>query len=371
MAIRLGELAQMVAGTCIGDSQVELSGAATLSDAQAGDVTFIDSPQRMLLLGDVRASALLAPRSMEESLVTWRRIPIILVDDILSAFAAVVMYFRPPPEIERCGQSPQAIISPRAAIAANVDIHPGAFVAEDVEIAAGCVIHSGVRILPGCRIAQDVTIYPNAVLYEGTLVGPRCTIHAGAVLGAHGFGYRPVNGRHERGLQLGNVVLGADVDIGAGTTIDRGTYGPTRIGEGTKIDNQVMIGHNCRVGKHNLICAQAGIAGSSTTGDYVVVAGQAGIRDHVTIGDRAVLGGKCGVTNDVAPDEQVLGAPALPIKLQKLIFAAQSKLPEMRREFKALEKEVARLAEQLQPALPLPANRGGATPPSDQHDAAA
>ena len=171
-------------------------------------------------------------------------------------------------------------------------------------IGDGSTIHSGVHIMAGSQIGEDVTIFPNAVLYENTIVGPRCLIHANAVLGAYGFGYGFVDGRHVLSAQLGNVVLGADVEIGAGTTIDRGTYGPTVIGEGTKIDDLVMVAHNCRIGRHNMLCSQVGIAGSTTTGDYVVMAGQVGVRDHVHIGDRAVLGAMAGVTNDV-PD----GAP--------------------------------------------------------------
>ena len=144
--------------------------------------------------------------------------------------------------------------------------------------------------MAGSQIGEEVTIFPNAVLYENTVVGPRCLIHANAVLGAYGFGYGFADGRHVLSAQLGNVVLGADVEIGAGSTIDRGTYGPTSIGEGTKIDDLVMVAHNCRIGRHNMLCSQVGIAGSTTTGDYVVMAGQVGVRDHVHIGDRAGAG---------------------------------------------------------------------------------
>jgi UDP-3-O-[3-hydroxymyristoyl] glucosamine N-acyltransferase len=190
-------------------------------------------------------------------------------------------------------------------------------------------------------------------------------IHAGAVLGAYGFGYKTVGGRHQLSAQLGWVELGADVDVGAGTTIDRGTYGPTRIGEGTKIDNQVMIAHNCRIGRHNLICSQAGVAGSCTTGDYVVLAGQVGVRDHVHIGDRAVVGAKGGVSGDVPAGEIYLGIPATPEREQKLKQAALSKLPEMRRQLKELERTVSRLAGPLEPAgpvLPHPATQDSVPP---------
>jgi UDP-3-O-[3-hydroxymyristoyl] glucosamine N-acyltransferase (EC 2.3.1.-) len=143
--------------------------------------------------------------------------------------------------------------------------------------------------------------------------------------------------------QLGWVEIGAHVDIGANTTIDRGAYGPTRIGEGTKIDDQVMIAHNCQIGRHNLICSQVGIAGSTRTGDYVVIAGQVGIRDHVVIGDGALITAMAGITNDVPAGAQMMGIPATPVKDQRLKQAALSKLPEMRKQLKQLAQQVERL----------------------------
>ena len=232
----------------------------------------------------------------------------------------------------------------------DVVVHPGATIGDDVTIGARTVIHSGVRLLNGCRIGSDVTIYPNAVLYEGTLVGNRVIVHAGAVIGAYGFGYETVEGLHKRSAQLGNVEIGDDVEIGANTTIDRGTYGPTRIGEGTKIDNLVMIAHNCAIGRHNLICSQVGIAGSCTTGDYVVMAGQVGLRDHLTIGNRAVLGAKAGVMNDIPDGAVFVGIPATPEREQRVKQAAWARLPEMRKEFLALQKQLANLVARVDEA---------------------
>src|SRR5262249_12719785 len=158
----------------------------------------------------------------------------------------------------------------------------------------------------------DVTVYPNAVLYDDTVVGNRVTIHSNAVLGADGFGYRPHGGRHVKVPQLGHVEVGDDVEIGAGTMIDRGTFQATRVGDGTKIDNLVQTGHNGRIGRHNLLVSQIGMAGSSSTGDYVVIAGQVGIVDHIHIGDRAMIGGQAGVTKDVPAGQHMLGSPATP-----------------------------------------------------------
>ncbi len=191
------------------------------------------------------------------------------------------------------------------------------------------------------------------MLYENTVVGPRCLIHAGAVLGAYGFGYELVDGRHQLSAQLGNVELGPDVEIGAGTTIDRGTYGATVVGEGTKIDNLVMIAHNCRIGRHNMLCSQVGIAGSTTTGDYVVMAGQVGVRDHVHVGKGAVLGAMAGVINNVPDGSRMIGIPATPEREQKIKQAVMTRLPEMRQQLKRLQAAVAKLlAERGAPGLP-------------------
>jgi UDP-3-O-[3-hydroxymyristoyl] glucosamine N-acyltransferase len=172
-------------------------------------------------------------------------------------------------------------------------------------------------------------------------------IHAGAVLGAYGFGYRFEGGRHQLAAQLGNVVIESHVEIGACTTIDRGTYGATRIREGTKLDNQVMIGHNCQIGRHNLLCSHVGIAGSTTTGDYVVMAGQVGVRDHVHIGDGVQLGAQAGVRTDLPAGGKYVGSPAVPAREAKELYRQQQKLPEIRRQVRDLAKTIEELQRRL------------------------
>ncbi len=343
MKTTLLELARLVDGHLVGDGDLVVCGAAPLSEAGPGQITMIDRPERWATLTETRATAAVTPRS-----VAPNGLPVIQVDDVHQAFALIVARFRPPRPKKRTGISPLAAVSATARIAPGVDIHPFVTIGDDVEIGEGTTIHAGVHIMDGCKIADHVTIYPNAVLYENTVVGPRCIIHAGAVLGAFGFGYDCCSGSHRLSPQLGNVIIGADVEIGAGTTIDRGTYGPTTVGEGTKIDNQVMIAHNCSIGRHNMICAQVGIAGSTSTGDYVVMAGQVGVRDHVHIGTRAVLGAMAGVMNDVPADARVVGIPATPEREQMIKQAALSKLPEMRRQLKQLQATVAHLAETIE-----------------------
>lgn len=343
MNTHLGEIAALVGGNLHGDSRMPISGAAILRDAAEGDITLADRHHAGQLI-DSRASAVLVPPDFFPN-----GKPYVTVTDVHASFAKVVEHFRPQSHHHRLGISVAAQVGKTAHIGPQVVVHPGAFVGEGVSIGAGTVIHPGVRVLDGCRIGENVVLFPNVVLYENTVLGDRVTIHAGAVIGAYGFGYHTINGRHERGAQLGNVEIGDDVEIGANTTIDRGTYGPTSIGSGTKIDNLVMIAHNCRIGRHNLICSQVGIAGSCMTEDYVVLAGQVGLRDHVHIGSGVMLGAQSGVMHDIKKAGAWLGSPAKPEREQLVEFVAISKLPALRKEFVALRKQVAELAARLEP----------------------
>lgn len=342
MSTTLGKLAELIGGRLVGDPGLPISGAATLDSASAGDISFVDDTR---LLDRVQVSPAAAMVVADEFPAIDR--PAIFVDDPREAFARIVMSFRPPVEMPDVGVSPAARIDPTAQLEEGVQIHAGAVIGPNVRIGRGSVIHSNVAIMPGCEVGSDVILFPNVVLYEGTVIGDRCLIHAGAVIGAYGFGYDTVQGRHDRGPQLGYVLIESDVEIGACTTIDRGTYGSTVVGEGTKIDNQVMIAHNCQIGRHNLICSQVGVAGSSSSGDYVVMAGQVGVPDHVRIGNRAVLGAKAGIMRDVPDDTTVLGIPATPERDQMAKQAAFARLPEMRKQLRKLQRVVDQIAASL------------------------
>jgi UDP-3-O-[3-hydroxymyristoyl] glucosamine N-acyltransferase len=343
----LGQLAELVGGRLHGERSVEIAAAAVLSEVASGEITFIDQPERLKQLASTQASAVVAPERISEQ---WTgggdapaRFPAIFVPDVHAAFATIVSHFRPSRTRLAVGVDPRAIISPSARWGNGVNIHAGATIGDDCQIGNGANLLPGAHVMPGCTIGDDVLIGPGVVLYENTIIGDRSILHGGVVIGAHGFGYTFVGGRHVQSAQLGYVRIGSDVEIGAGTTIDRGTYGATTIGDGTKIDNLVQIAHNCHIGKHNIICAQVGIAGSTSTGDYVVIGGQAGLRDHVHIGNGARLGAMCGITNDVPDGAAMLGIPATPEREQKLKLAALAKLPEMRQEFKAFRRELAAL----------------------------
>jgi len=347
MSTPLADLAELVNGRLEGEPTTPISGAATLEVVEAGQITLADNLARARLLNESpAAAAIVSVEVLREGKTTIDK-PTILVDDVHDAFTRVVTHFRPVRTSSRSGISSQAIISSTAQLADDVEVHPLATLGDDVVVGRGSTIHSGVHIMAGCVIGSGVEIYPNAVLYENTIVGDRSILHAGVVLGAFGFGYRESEGKHQLSAQLGYVQLGAEVEIGAGSTVDRGTYGPTVIGEGTKIDNLVQVGHNCRLGKHNLVCAQVGIGGSASLGDHVVLAGQAGVRDHVEIGHKAVICSKAGVSFPVGDGEVMLGQPAIPLHRQKLQMVATSKLPEMRKEFRKLQRQIKELQQQL------------------------
>jgi UDP-3-O-[3-hydroxymyristoyl] glucosamine N-acyltransferase len=339
MAATLSDLARLAEGDLTGDAHLKITGAATIRDAKPGEITLADCTKLLEQLPDSQASAVIVSRD-----ATVEGIPSIAVDDVHEAFAKVVRHFCPPRRQRRIGISPLAHVSPLAIVGDDVDIHPGASVDEDVVIGNGSTIHAGAHIMAGCRLGDRVTLFPGAVLYENTVVGHRCIIHANAVVGAYGFGYETTDGRHVLSEQLGFVIIGDDVEIGACSTVDRGTYGPTTIGDGTKIDNQVMVAHNCRIGRHNMLCSQVGVAGSVTTGDYVVMAGQVGIRDHVDIGNQAVLGAKAGVMGSVPDGETYVGIPATPWPEQRQKQVLWARLPEMRKQLRQLQKTVDQLA---------------------------
>ncbi len=256
MAMKLAELAELVSGRLTGDGQLLISGAATLQEVHEQQITLADRANLIEVLNRSRASAAIVPECVIAEGNRPAEKPYICVADARMAFARIVYEFSPRRGRSRTGISPQALISPTAILEPDIEVRAGAVIEDDVHIGARSVIHAGVVLMAGCQIGDDVTIYPGAVLYPDTIVGSRTTIHANAVIGADGFGFTQQDGQHVLSPQLGIVEIGADVVVGANSTIDRGTYSATRVGDGTKIDNLVMIGHNCQIGRHNLLCAR-------------------------------------------------------------------------------------------------------------------
>jgi UDP-3-O-[3-hydroxymyristoyl] glucosamine N-acyltransferase len=335
VTITLRDLAELVQGQLCGDGGLVIRAARPLSEADPGSITFIEDEKHAQQLNQCRAAAVVAPTGLATD--GWN---VLHVTDPVAAFVTIVRHLHGRPEPPAHGIDPQASIHPTVRIGEGSSVYPFASIGEGSTVGVRCRIHSGVVLGRFCTIGDDVTLHPNAVLYDGTVLGDRVVVHANAVLGADGFGYRFQGGRHVKVPQLGHVEIGSDVEIGACTTIDRGTFQATRVGDGTKIDNLVMVAHNCQIGRHNLFVSQMGIAGSSSTGDYVVVAGQAGIVDHVRIGEGAMVGAQAGVTKEVPAGQRVLGSPATPEREQKRILMTLEKLPEIRRDVRRLKQQL-------------------------------
>lgn len=335
LATPLRALAELVGGELVGMGERVIHAALPVREAGPNDITFLENEKFIGQLESSSAGAALVPPN-----VTLANKNQIRVLDPLTAFVAIVNHFRPRSEEPPAGIDRHAVVHHSATIGRNASIQPFAVVGAGCVIGDRCRIHSGVVLGRNCRVGDDVTLYPHVTLYDNTILGHRVIIHAHAVIGADGFGYRFQNAKHVKVPQLGWVEIGDDVEIGANTTIDRGTFSATRIGTGTKIDNLVMIAHNCQVGKHNIFVSQMGMAGSSSTGDYVIIAGQVGVVEHVHIGDRSVIGGQAAVTKDVPPDSRMLGSPATDAKEQMRILKSLQHLPEWRKELKSVQDKL-------------------------------
>jgi len=345
----LEQLAARVSGEILGNSRLEIRGAASLSKAGPHDISFAGDEANLRALAAAEAGACLVARSQRDAVARPDIKPaIVLVDDPLDAFVAVLSQFRPQAARREIGISAGAHIHPTAVIGRDCNIYPGATIDAEAEIESGCDVYPGVYVGRNCRIGENCVLYPNAVLYADVVLGNRVIIHAGAVLGADGFGYRFRNGGFEKIPQQGWVEIHDDCEIGANATIDRGMIGPTIIGAGTKLDNLVMIGHNCELGKHNAFASQVGLAGSVTTGDYVRCAGQVGVADHVHLGKGSTLGAKAGIHKDIPAGETYIGYPARPEQEQLRIVMATAKVPDMRKQIRELESRLTSLIRQVE-----------------------
>jgi UDP-3-O-[3-hydroxymyristoyl] glucosamine N-acyltransferase len=346
--MKVGTVASRLGGDVLGDAERELTDVGALQEAGGSQLSYAASDKQVRTLGQTRAGAVLLARSLVAQAPKDLTTTLIAVDDPQTAFVQIMLEFRPQAPRPQIGISPRAVISPTALIGPDCNIHPGAVIGDDVVLGAGCDIHSGAVIAAGCRIGDHVTIHPSAVLYHHVQVGNRVIIHATAVIGADGFGYRFADGRFTHLPHTGTVHLEDDVEIGAGTTVDRAMIGATVIGAGTKIDNQVMIAHNCRIGKHNAFASQVGFAGSASTGDYVRCGGQVGVADHAHIGTGSSVGAMAGVSGVIPDGERYHGIPARPEREAMKAHMAIGKLPEMRIQLRELDATVKKLQAELE-----------------------
>jgi len=325
-----------------------ITDAAAIESAQPDCVTFVLDESHVSRLQSCHAGAVILNAKIASGIHPSAETSLIVVADPHAAFQTILPLFRKIRGRPERGISPQAHVSDSAVIAPDCYVGPGATIGDEVHLGPGCDIHPGAVISAGCHLGQNVTVYPNAVLYPDVKVGDRVIIHSGAVLGADGFGYRFAEGRFIKIPQLGSVEIHDDVEIGACTTIDRGAIGPTIVGRGTKLDNLIMIAHNCELGQHNVFASQVGLAGSCSTGDYVRLGGQVGVKDHVRLNSGCMVGAKGGVHKDVPEGEIWIGYPASPEAEQKRLVFSLKRVPEMRDDVRTLKTQVAALMKQLE-----------------------
>jgi UDP-3-O-[3-hydroxymyristoyl] glucosamine N-acyltransferase len=319
-AVSLGEIVDLAGGEFAGDRSRMVSAVAPLASANGDQLSFLSNRKYAAELEATRAGAILVPKNLEGNDDRWIR-----VDDPYFAFARIMTRWfsnRPRPK----GISPKAVVAASAKLGDNVALGHFAIIGDEVVIGNNVTIFHGVSIEAGSVIGDDCLIYPNVVIYDGTQIGRRCIIHSGVVIGSDGYGFATHGGKHHKIPQIGIVRIEDDVEIGAGSTIDRAALGETVIGEGTKIDNLVQIGHNVKIGKHCLLVSQVGIAGSTELGDYVAVAGQSGFSGHLKIGNRVQVAAKSAVLADVPDDAKVMGSPAVPFTEFARRHAALKKL---------------------------------------------
>lgn len=338
----VGELAEVVKGRVYGDPKTVIRGIAAIEDARTGDITFAESARFLQNAAQSPASAIIAPESVDESADGGATKTMIRVANPRLAFAQLLDLFAPEQYAER-GIHPSVITGSDFRHGQNVSIGANCVLGENVRLGDNVTLHPLVYLGDDVEIGDNTVVHPNVSLLRGTVVGANCVLHSGVVLGADGFGYLTLGGKHRKVPQIGNVAIGDDVEIGANVTIDRARTGTTRVGRGTKIDNLVHIGHNCEIGEDCLIVAQVGLAGGVEVGSHVIIAGQSGVKEQVKIGPGVVIGAQTGVMGDVPAGAFVSGYGARPHKEVLRTQAAMAQLPDLLKKVREMEKRLKEL----------------------------
>jgi UDP-3-O-[3-hydroxymyristoyl] glucosamine N-acyltransferase len=330
------ELADAIGAILEGDGTLEVSGVAAPERAASRDLIYVDSAKHV---ERAAASAALCVIAAEELRLPKKTVLRSTHPKLAFSKAAMLILDRAP---IASGIHPTAIVAPLARVAASASIGPYAVIGEDAHIGAGTQIGAHCVIGAGCWIGENCRVHPRVTLYHHVRIGHRVEIHSGAVIGADGFGYAFGEGKHWKFPQAGIVEIGDDTEIGANTTIDRGSLDDTRIAEGVKLDNLVHIGHNCQIGAHTVVAAQVGFSGSCTAGRNVVIGGQAGFGERCKLEDGAVIGGQSGVLGGktIRGGQAVWGTPARSLEKFKEQYAVYGRLPEWSARIKDLEAKV-------------------------------
>jgi UDP-3-O-[3-hydroxymyristoyl] glucosamine N-acyltransferase len=334
MTFTAANIAKHVQGEVLGDASAPLAGFAPADTARSGDLTFAENETWFQRAEQSAASAILVPAGFSSTKKT-----LIRVANARVAFAKVLPLFFPERKFSP-GVHPTAVVAASAQVDPTAHLGPNCVVDERAKVGPRCVIEAGTYVGPDCQLGEETHLFPNVTLYASTQVGARVRIHSSTVVGADGFGYVFDQGRHVKVPQIGNVMIGDDVEIGSNVSIDRGALGPTVIGKGTKIDNLVQIGHNVVIGEHCILCGQVGVSGSTKIGSYTTLAGQVGIAGHLKIGNQVTVAAQSGVMHDIPDGETWLGAPAQPDRQMKRVYLALQRLPELLKRVNELEKRL-------------------------------
>jgi UDP-3-O-[3-hydroxymyristoyl] glucosamine N-acyltransferase len=329
-------IAELTGGTVEGDAAATISSVASLDRARAGQLSFCASPKYAPLLAETEASVVLVSPEVAGTR-TRAQARVVVKQPHESMLTLLPRLYRT--IARQPGIHPTAVLGRGARIGADAMIGPYVYVGDGAHLGDRVILDAHASVGPGVQLGDDVHLYPGVKVYSGSEIGRRVNVHGNAVIGSDGFGYVFKNGRHEKIPHVGRCIIEDDVEIGAGTTIDRGSIDDTVIGAGTKIDNLVMVAHNVRIGRLCMIAAQAGLAGSVRIEDGVIIGGQAGLQGHFTIGKGAKIGGQSGVLGDVPPGETWSGYPARPHRESLRAQAALFRLSAM---MKGLEKLLGR-----------------------------
>lgn len=323
---RAAELADVLGAVYRGPAELTISGAANLEEADPADLAALYDDRLVASAARSRAGLLIVSEALAERLPDR---PLLLARAPKAAFARAISLLHPQPR-PAAGIHPTAVLGREVELGEEVIIGPQVVLGDRCRVGSRAWIGAGCVVMDEVELAEAVTLHPRVVIYPRTSVGARTTILAGAVVGAPGFGHAvDEEGRALRVPHLGRVVIEEDCEIGANTTIDRATFGETRICARARLDNLVQIGHNVEVGPDSMLAGQSGIAGSSRLGRGVLMGGQSGVADHRTVGDRAVVAAKSAVLSDLAGGEVVAGIPAMPMKRWRRMVAIQARLPEL------------------------------------------
>lgn len=336
MVRTVNQLAEAVSGRVEGDGTLSIESAATLTQAVSGQVSFVSNPKYESLLGSTAASAVV----VGEHTPGANGLTLIRTADPYYAFMQIVVLLHGHRTHPATGISDRASIAPTAQLGEQIDVHDYAVVMDGAQIGDNTRIYPHCCIGPGAVIGSDCILYPNVTVYDDCRIGDRVILHSGCVIGQDGFGFATHGGAHHKIPQIGTVVLGDDVELGANCAIERGALGDTVIGTGTKLSDSVVIGHGTRIGEHCLLVAQVGIAGSVEVGNYTVFGGQVGVVGHIRIGNGVQVAAQSAIVGDVPDGAKVAGVPAVEINQAKRAHLLVNRLPEFREKLRELERSV-------------------------------